>query len=96
MHRLSPRLLELDGLSDEDVATAMTFKRQQAAGTDFLPLHQHRIVAISVTFRTADSFKVWSLGDETSDESESSSFSTSWAAASSGMAHSSGAVVIRI
>ncbi len=64
------RLLELDGLSDEDVATAMTFRRQQAAGTDFLPLHQHRIVAISVTFRTADSFKVWSLGDEASDEAE--------------------------
>ncbi len=64
------RLLELDGLSDEDVATAMTFKRQQSAGTDFLPLHQHRIVAISVTFRTADSFKVWSLGDEDSDEAE--------------------------
>ena len=64
------RLLDLDGLPDEDVATAMTFKRLQAAGTDFLPLHQHRIVAISVTFRTADSFRVWSLGDEDSDESE--------------------------
>ncbi len=64
------RLLELDGLSDDDVATAMTFKRQQSAGTDFLPLHQHRIVAISVTFRTADDFKVWSLGDEDSDEAE--------------------------
>ncbi len=62
--------LELDGLSDEDVGKAMIFKRQQAAGTDFLPLHQHRIVAISVTFRTADSFRVWSLGDETSDEAE--------------------------
>lgn len=67
---LGRRLLDLDGLSDEDVATAMTFKRQQAAGTDFLPLHQHRIVAISVTFRTADNFRVWSLGDEDSDESE--------------------------
>ncbi len=64
------RLLELDGLSDEDVATAMTFRRLQAAGTDFLPLHQHRVVAISVTFRTADSFKVWSLGDEESGEAE--------------------------
>ncbi len=64
------RLLELDGLSDEDVATAMIFKRKQATGTDFLPLHQHRIVAISVTFRTADTFKVWSLGDETSGEAE--------------------------
>ena len=63
-------LLDLDGLSDEDVATAMTFKRQQAVGHDFLPLHQHRIVAISVSFRTADSFKVWSLGDEESGERE--------------------------
>ena len=64
------RFWDLDGLSDEDVATAMLFKRQQATGSDFLPLHQHRIVAISVTFRTADTFKVWSLGDEESDEAE--------------------------
>ena len=64
------QLLELDGLSDDDVATAMAFKRQQAVGHDFLALHQHRIVAISVTFRTADKFKVWSLGDEDSDERE--------------------------
>jgi len=64
------QLLGLDGLSDEDVATAMMFKRQQAVGHDFLPLHQHRVVAISVTFRTADTFKVWSLGDEGSGEAE--------------------------
>ena len=64
------RFWDLDGLSDDDVATAMLFKRQQAAGTEFLPLHQHRIVAISVTFRTADTFKVWSLGDEDADEAE--------------------------
>ena len=67
---LGRELLGLDGLSDEDVATAMTFKRQQAVGHDFLSLHQHRVVAISVTFRTADTFKVWSLGDESSDERE--------------------------
>lgn len=64
------RFMDLDGLSDEDVATAMMFKRQQATGSDFLPLHQHRVVAISVTFRTADSFRVWTLGDEQSDEAE--------------------------
>jgi predicted PolB exonuclease-like 3'-5' exonuclease len=63
-------LLGLDGLSDKDVATAMTFKRQQAVGHDFLPLHQHRVVAISATFRTADAFRVWTLGDEKSDEAE--------------------------
>jgi len=64
------RFWDLDDLSDEDVGTAMTFMRQQKAGTDFLPLHQQRIVAISVTFRTADSFKVWSLGDEDAEEAE--------------------------
>jgi predicted PolB exonuclease-like 3'-5' exonuclease len=60
----------LDGLTDEDVATAMLFKRHQAVGHDFLSLHQHRVVAISVALRTADSFKVWTLGDEDSDEAE--------------------------
>ena len=61
---------ELDGLSDDDVATAMMFKRQQKTGSEFLPLHLQRVVAISVSFRTADSFKVWTLGDEESDEAE--------------------------
>lgn len=63
-------LLDLGGLPDEDVATAMVFKRQQAVGHDFLPLHQHRVVAISVSFRTADTFRVWSLGDEAAGEAE--------------------------
>ena len=63
-------LWNLDDVSDEDVATAMTFKQLQKSGRDFLPLHQHRIVAISVALRTADTFRVWSLGDETADEAE--------------------------
>lgn len=64
------RFYELDGLSDDDVATAMMFKRQQQSGSDFLPLHLQRVVAISVSFRTADSFRVWTLGDEQSDEAD--------------------------
>lgn len=64
------RMWDLDGLSDEDVGTAMTFKRQQATGSDFLPLHQHRIVAISVALRTRDTFRVWSLGDRDASEGE--------------------------
>jgi len=64
------RMYNLEGLSDKDVATAMMFKRQQSSGTDFLQLHQHRIVAISVALRTGDSFRVWSLGDEAADEAE--------------------------
>ncbi len=64
------RMWNLDGVSDEDVATTMTFKQLQKSGNEFLPLHQHRIVAISVALRTADSFRVWSLGEEGSDEAE--------------------------
>ena len=64
------RMWDLDGLSDEDVATAMTFMRQQATGNDFLPLHQHRVVAISVALRTADTFRLWSLGEADADEAE--------------------------
>ena len=64
------RYYDLDGLSEKDIATAMTFMRQQATGHDFLPLHMQRIVAISVVFRSADTFKVWSLGDEDAEEAE--------------------------
>ena len=61
---------ELGDLPDDKVATAMTFKRLQDTGSEFLPLHQHRVVAISVALRTGDSFRVWSLGDEESDEAD--------------------------
>ena len=64
------RLWDLDGVSDKDVGNAMMFRHQQQTGSDFLPLHQHRIVAISVALPSRDSFKVWSLGDVDSDEAE--------------------------
>jgi predicted PolB exonuclease-like 3'-5' exonuclease len=64
------RMWRLDGLSDEDVATAMSFNRLQSTGSDFLPPHQQRIVAISVALRTADTFRLWSLGDADADEAE--------------------------
>ena len=64
------RMWDLGDISDEDVATAMSFKQLQKSGSDFLPLHQHRVVAISVALRTGDSFRVWSLGDEDADEAE--------------------------
>lgn len=64
------RMMGLEGLSDKDTATAMMFMRQQVTGSEFLPLHQHRVVAISVALRTGDSFRVWTLGDEDSDEAE--------------------------
>jgi predicted PolB exonuclease-like 3'-5' exonuclease len=67
---LGRRLLNLEGISDEDVAKAMTFKHFQESGSEFLPLYQHRIVAISVVLRMADTLKVWSLGDPEAGEAE--------------------------
>jgi predicted PolB exonuclease-like 3'-5' exonuclease len=64
------RNLHLDGLPDADVASAMFALRRARVGNDFLPLPQHRIVAISCALRRADSLKVWSLGDESSGERE--------------------------
>lgn len=64
------RVLQLEGLSDADVGTAMTFMREQETGSGFLPLYLHRVVAISVALRTGDTFRVWSLGDRDSGEAE--------------------------
>jgi predicted PolB exonuclease-like 3'-5' exonuclease len=64
------RLLELDGVPDADIATAMTHLRLQQTGRDFLPHHQQRIVAISIALRAGNNFKLWSLGDEDSPEPE--------------------------
>ena len=64
------RMWQLEGLSDGDVGTAMTFMRQQQSGSDFLPLHMQRVVAISVAFRSGDTFRVWSLGERDADEAE--------------------------
>lgn len=64
------RHLGLDGLSDEDVAQAMFALRRARAGHDFLPLHQHRVVAIACVMRSREGLKLWSLGDESADEAE--------------------------
>jgi hypothetical protein len=63
-------LFGLDGLSREDVGKAMAHLRQQKTGSEFQPLHLHRIVAISVTLRAGDSFRVWSLGKSDAPEEE--------------------------
>lgn len=56
-------LLGLDpATSDDDVAKIAFHQRRQQTGTDFLPLHQQRVVAISCALREGDHFKVWTLG----------------------------------
>ena len=56
--------------SAEDVANIALHQRRQQNGTDFLPLHQHRICAISCALREGENFKVWTLGDANSSEAE--------------------------
>jgi len=57
LHGLGPEL------SDADVATMAFQRRRQQNGSDFLPLHLHRVVAIACGLRDRDSFRVWSLGE---------------------------------
>jgi 3'-5' exonuclease len=64
------RLLGLEGLPDAEVAAAMFAQRRQQTGSEFLPLAQHRVVAIACALRRGDTLKVWSLGDAHSDERE--------------------------
>ncbi len=63
-------LHQLKGCDDEQVAQAMFAKARAQTQRDFLPLHLQRIVAISVVLATNNRVKVWSLGDESSDEAE--------------------------
>lgn len=65
------RLHRLDaGLPDKEVAEMAFQLRRQATGSDFLPPHLHRVVAISCAMRERDSFRVWSLGEAKDGEGE--------------------------
>lgn len=59
-------------LSDEEVARIMFHHRYQETEnkSDFLRHHLHKIVAISVVLRSQNHFKVWSLGEAHSSETE--------------------------
>lgn len=64
------KLYDLEGLSDEDTAKALFALRRAKVGNEFLPHHLQKIVAISLVMSNASQLKVWSLGEETSDEKE--------------------------
>ena len=49
-------------VSDQGVVDLVSQRRRQATGTDFMPPHLQRVVAISCALRTADDIRVWSLG----------------------------------
>jgi 3'-5' exonuclease len=56
--------------TDEDVANIAFHQRRQHNGSDFLPLQQHKICAISCALREGNNFRVWTLGDADSSEAE--------------------------
>jgi 3'-5' exonuclease len=60
---LGRRLYGLEGLADGQVAKAMFALRRQDTGGDFLPLEQHRVVAVSCALRSREGLTLWSLGD---------------------------------
>ncbi len=64
------RLYGLGEASDRAVAELMFSQRRAEAGTDFLPLEQHRVVAIAAVMRSRETLRVWSVGEEASPEKE--------------------------
>ena len=64
------RRYDLGALPDAQVAKAMFALRRQDRGTDFLPLEQQRVVAISCALRKGDGFTLWSVGEATASEGE--------------------------
>ena len=60
----------MKGLADEDVVRTMEHLHEQKTGTVFLPLYQHRVVAISFVFDDGEKLLVDSIGDESSPEKD--------------------------
>lgn len=66
------RLFDLDGLTDKETAEVMFSRRRQETdgNSDFLRLHLHRVIAVSVLLSTSDKLNLWTLGTAESDEAE--------------------------
>ncbi len=64
------RLYQLNGLTDFEVGEAMFKMRREKTGSDFLPHHLQRVVAISLVLAQHQKVRVWSLGDESATEKE--------------------------
>jgi len=65
------RLYGLQDINDEDVAKALAaLRREQTGDSDFLRHHLHRVIAISAVLRSADTLRIWSLGDLQASEPE--------------------------
>ena len=69
------KLYGLEGLDDQDVARVMFNKRREKTGSEILPAHLQKVIAISVVRRSTEGeqaapISVRSLGSERSQEKE--------------------------
>lgn len=64
------KLFDLEGLSPEDIGKAMFAQQRAKSGSEFLPHYLQRVVAISLILVQGSQIRVWSLGDEQSDEKD--------------------------
>ncbi|MDD4930352.1 MAG: 3'-5' exonuclease [Gallionella sp.] len=55
-------------VDDAEVAEMAYQQRRQLTGSDFMPHHLQRVVAISCVLREGERIKVWSLGEPDEDE----------------------------
>ena len=62
--------IDISTLPHAELTEMALLARRQKTGSNFMPHHLQRIVAISCTLRSADALKVWSLGDPLSSEAE--------------------------
>jgi predicted PolB exonuclease-like 3'-5' exonuclease len=51
-----------DDVSEQGVVDLVSQRRRQATGSDFMPVHLQRVVAISCVLRSNEGLRVWSLG----------------------------------
>lgn len=63
------RRLGFEG-EDAEVARQMLAARTEETGSSFLPLEQHRVVAIASALRSGDALQVWSVGAVDSGEDD--------------------------
>lgn len=66
------KLYDLPELPDAEVADAMFRLRREKTGSDFLPTHMQKVVAISAVYRNQqqDKFSLWTIGEVQSTEKE--------------------------
>jgi hypothetical protein len=65
LRRLRP---QWQSLPDDEIAERAFAERREKTGSDFLPLHLHRVVAVGCAFRDGQGFRVRCLGTESDDE----------------------------